>query len=96
MVNKRSKEPRVETFAMGGHSVSHWQHGTNGYDHGTIMAPEGTVCAYMQGDENHEPLTRLDFVVDGRHYIVSVDKRYSQRGVVAFARQMLREAGIPN
>jgi hypothetical protein len=96
MVSKRSKGPRVESYALGNRAVSHWQHGLDGYDHGTVMTPEGTACAYMQGDDRHEPLTRLDFTQDGRHYIVSVNKRYSRRGVVSFVRRMLREAGIPS
>jgi hypothetical protein len=34
-------------------------------------------------------------VLDGRHYIVSVNRRYTKRGVIRFAREVLRrELGI--
>lgn len=83
---------RVDSYKLA-EPVAHWQPGTNGYDCGSILLPEGTVEVMMQGDEDHQPLTRLDFVLRGRHYMVTFDKRYSRRGVITVARRVLRDLG---
>lgn len=88
---------RIESFKMGRRAIAQWAAGTDryNYDDGVLLLPEGTVAAMMQGDDEHQHLTRLDFTMDGRHYIVSVDKRYSRRGVIRFARKVLDEIQIP-
>lgn len=82
---------RIESFAMGTRSRAQWAAGTDryNYDDGVLLLPEGAVGAMMQGDGEHFHLTRLDFVLDGRHYIVTSNKRYSRRGVIRFARGVL-------
>jgi hypothetical protein len=86
---------RIERRAMGNRACAQWQVGTDRYDDGVLLLPEGTVGAMMQGDDESFHLTRLDFVLDGRHYIVSVNRRYTKRGVIRFAREVLRrELGI--
>lgn len=86
----RKPEPRDDSMALGD-GFARWVPGTNGYDQGTIFLPEGVVDAMMQGDDRNYHLTRLDTVIDGRLVMRSFDKRYSRRGVIRLARELLSE-----
>lgn len=82
--------PFDDSFDIGD-GFTRWAAGTNGYDDGEVILPEGIVTVLMQGDDRNRPLTRLDAVINGRLVIRTYEKRYSRRGVVRLARQLLRE-----
>lgn len=63
-----------------------------GWTDGEVLTPHGIVSVYAQGDDDHRPHTRLDFVHNGRLYMRNYPgKRYSPRGLVTKAREFAEE-----
>lgn len=80
---------RTESFKMD-RAVAQWAFTrSRGYESGTILLPEGVVSVLIQGDDEHLHLTRLDTVIDGRQVIRTWRRRYTKRGVIKLARQLL-------
>jgi hypothetical protein len=87
MVSKRTI--RVESKKISPKRVTAQWGVTKGYDDGVILFPEGAVSVMMQGDAEHFHLTRMDAVVDGRHVIVTENRRYTRLSVIRWARKHL-------
>ncbi len=74
-----------------GTSYANWQMSLEDYDVGEVNTPYGIISVYMQGCDDYQQITRLDFVVDGICYTRTWDRRYSRKYVVTLAKRFAAE-----
>jgi hypothetical protein len=70
---------------------THRKDGAPRYITGVVFTHHGLVSVYAQGFDGHDQHTRCDFVWGGRHYLLSVPRLLTERGIVTLARRFASE-----
>lgn len=76
----------TESYSLSGKCCSQIQDRGDWLD-GDVMTPRGAVAVMTQGDEKSEPMTRLDLAHNGKHYIRTIGRRFTARGLAMAARK---------